>query len=237
MITALDSFATLLQVLTRSFLLDPAFHPKQTKLLRAVEAHQKSFTSLKRNLTEAHSEWRCSPRRMGSNSAPYDDAVDSLNRLAQHLGGLRSGTRLQADLTKAHREGKVLLQLGVGNTRLFVPAGTSEFGASLSGTGKNKSNEDEEHAMLAAAAIMFGDLVDDLGPPMNALAVRCIDSVKSSSLHIAHYRMYASRPSNVCGIRSRGSVRVIPWTCANSISCRKTLNALSSDLTAHPIML
>ncbi|KAF8586723.1 hypothetical protein K439DRAFT_1340213 [Ramaria rubella] len=178
MISALDSFATLLQMLTRTFLLDPDFHPKQSKLLRAVEAHQKSFTSLKRNLKEAHSEWLFSPCWMYSTGVAYDDAVDCLNRLAQHLGGLRSGTRLQADLIRAHHEGKLVLQQGLGNTKLFVPAGT--FGGRESNnSGKKKASvEEDEDAMLAAAAAMFGDLMDDLGPPMNALANTCITTLK-----------------------------------------------------------
>lgn len=179
MITALDSFATLLKVLTRTFLLDPDFHPKQSKLIRAVDAHQKSFTSLKRHLTEAHSEWLCSPRRNAATSVAYDDAVDCLNRLAQHLGGLRSGTRLQADLTRAHRDGKLVLQRGAGNSKLFVPAGSKlyEWTHSGSRTPKGKvPGEEDEDALLSAAAAMFGDLVDELGPPMNALAVRFFDS-------------------------------------------------------------
>ncbi|KAF8504112.1 Fusaric acid resistance protein-like-domain-containing protein [Gautieria morchelliformis] len=184
MITALDSFATLLQMLTRTFLLDPDFHPKQSKLLRAVDAHQKSFTSLKRHLTEAHSEWLCSPRPLVATSAAYDDAVDCLNRLAQHLGGLRSGTRLQADLTRAHRDGKLVLQRGVGNTKLFVPAGSKvkdwtpgTWNSRTPTKGKIAVDEDDE-AMLSAAASMFGDLVDDLGPPMIALANTCTTTLK-----------------------------------------------------------
>ena len=179
MITALDSFATLLQMLTRTFLLDPDFHPKQSKLLRAVDSHQKSFTSLKRHLTEAHSEWLCFPR-MAATGVAYDDAVDCLNRLAQHIGGLRSGTRLQAELTRAHRDGKLVLQRGVGNTKLFVPS-SLKAGEWNKGTGKSRTPagkgvvEDDDDAMLSAAASMFGDLVDELGPPMNALAVCSLD--------------------------------------------------------------
>lgn len=194
MVASLDSFATLLQMLTRTFLLDPDFHPNQPKLLRAVDAHQKSFTSLKRNLTEAHSEWLCSPCRKAATGVAYDDAVDCLNRLAQHLGGLRSGTRLQADLTRAHRDGKLVLQRGVGNTKLFVPSGSKvkdrSYGAGKTKTVKGKfAVENDDDAMLSAAASMFGDLVDDLGPPMHALAVRFVASTLSIVLtdtHIIH---------------------------------------------------
>ncbi|KAF8900636.1 hypothetical protein CPB85DRAFT_1325021 [Mucidula mucida] len=123
----LDSFSTLLNMLTNTFLLEePIHHMSQEKLAKAVESHQNSFTSLKKNLKEAKSEWAFSGRP--SSTSPlesgdprrraYEDAVDCLNRLAQHLNGLRSGIRLHC-------------------------------------------------------AVMFGDLVDDLGPPLKALTSTC----------------------------------------------------------------
>lgn len=175
MTSALASFATLLETLTKTFLLDPDFHPKQSKILRAVEAHQKSFTSLRRNLNEAYSEWL--PSRSGTTKGlAYDDAVGSLNRLAQHLAGLRSGTQLQTELTKAHREGKLVLQATFNKNSRLVPSSTRDSFLGRDnrldgGKGKMSEEEEEEVAVLAAAAAMFGDLVDDLGPPMEALAV------------------------------------------------------------------
>lgn len=167
MTSALDSFATLLETLTKTFLLDPDFHPKQSKLVRAVDAHQKSFVSLKRNLIEAHSEWLGTWSGVAKGVA-YDDAVDSLNRLAQHLAGLRSCIQLQTELTKAHRAGKLVLQSGFKTGRFR----TSSNADSLLSRGKSKPTEEEEAvAVLTAAAAMFGDLVDDLGPPLEALAV------------------------------------------------------------------
>ncbi|GJJ06194.1 hypothetical protein Clacol_000383 [Clathrus columnatus] len=179
MTSALNSFGTLLETLTKTFLLDPDFHPKQSKLLRAVEAHQKSFTSLKRNLSEAQSEWLGTFTGM-TKALAYDDGVDSLNRLAQHLAGLRSCTQLQTELTKAHREGKIILQPGLKNGR-FIPSSTADTLLSKGGhsdNGKGKlSDEEEEVALLTAAAAMFGDLVDDLGPPLEALAKACITTL------------------------------------------------------------
>jgi len=159
-------------MLTNTFLLEGGLHqPRHEKIQRAVENHQNSFTSLKKDLQEAKSEWfscgsggdrsdRTGERRRRRKA--YEDAVDSLNRLAQHLNGLRSGTRLQYDLTKAGvvgGRGKKMNKAGGGNRE-----------------GKNKVAEveyegDEETAMLKAAAVMFGDLVDDLGPPLKALSV------------------------------------------------------------------
>ncbi|KAF8893583.1 hypothetical protein BD779DRAFT_1507033 [Infundibulicybe gibba] len=165
MTQTLDSFSTLLTMLTKTFLLEDEFRkPSHEKLHKAIEHHQSSFTSLKKNLSEARSEWfhrspRTSEDGQGGNRSrrAYEDAVDSLNRLGQHLNGLRSGTRLQYELTRAGVVGR-----------------------------KNKSGkhrgadveDDEETAILRAAAVMFGDLVDDLGPPLRALSSTCTFSLK-----------------------------------------------------------
>ena len=171
MTKTLDSFSTLLNLLTNTFLLEEGLHqPSLEKLHRAVENHQSSFTLLKKNLSEAKSEWHFWVRPRGptnpngsdsglatgySRTKAYEDTVDSLNRLAQHLNGLRGGTRLQYELTKA---------------------GMVKRKKKKNGTGKHKVIEtdhvqDEDAAMLEAAAAMFGDLVDDMGPPLKALSV------------------------------------------------------------------
>ncbi|EJD47000.1 hypothetical protein AURDEDRAFT_184209 [Auricularia subglabra TFB-10046 SS5] len=98
----LDSFATILNILTDSFLLREGSGPR-AHLSRAVEAHQASFTTLKKNLAEAKTEW-LADSRMRDAAPMYDDAVDSLNRLAQHLGGLRSGITQQSELTRSAEE-------------------------------------------------------------------------------------------------------------------------------------
>ncbi|KAJ6594590.1 Fusaric acid resistance protein-like-domain-containing protein [Mycena capillaripes] len=165
MTKTLDSFSTLLSLLTNAFLLEEGLQqPSHERLMKAVANHQSSFTSLKKNLKEAQSEWV-----KGSGGVPggglghaYEDAVDSMNRLAQHLNGLRGGTRLQYDLTKAGVVGQ----------------------SKADGNGKKRAErvsvvveDDEETAMLKAAAEMFGDLVDDLGPPLKALSTTCTSSL------------------------------------------------------------
>ncbi|CAK5265809.1 unnamed protein product [Mycena citricolor] len=160
----LDSFSTLLGLLTNAFLLEDGLQqPSHERLMKAVANHQSSFTSLKKNLKEAQSEWVKGSG--GGRGRAYEDAVSSLNRLAQHLNGLRGGTRLQYDLTKA---GMVKGQ-----------AATNADGKS---NGKHRMDHvsvkeleerDEETAMLQAAADMFGDLVEDVGPPLRALSETC----------------------------------------------------------------
>jgi len=98
MTKTLSSFSTILDLLTNAFLLNPegVTNADPAILSRALEAHQSSFTSLKRNLGEARTEWLLDARMRDADiSRAYDDAVDSMNRLAQHLGGLRSGIAQQ----------------------------------------------------------------------------------------------------------------------------------------------
>ncbi|KAL1743411.1 Fusaric acid resistance protein-like-domain-containing protein [Schizophyllum fasciatum] len=162
MTKTLDSFSTLLTMLTHTFLLEPLpgeGHKgwvRPEKIQRAVDAHQSSFTSLKKALSERKSERTFvigkSAREL---SSAYEDAVASLNRLAQHLNGLRGGTRLQYDITRAG------LNLQEGRQHEI-----------------DSEEEDEEIAMLKAAASMFGDLVDDLGPPLKSLSTTCTDSLR-----------------------------------------------------------
>lgn len=181
MIKTLDSFSTLLRMLTNTFLLEEPLHPpSHDKLQKAVESHQSSFTSLKKNLAEAHSEWFYggpSGSSRSSSGAAYEDAVDSLNRLAQHLNGLRSGTRLQYDLTKAHAKGKVILKNRPMRSKQAAACVITDdpLSGGTNGKGKGREEDDsmpgEETALLQVAAAAFADIVDDLGPPMKALSV------------------------------------------------------------------
>ena len=163
MVKTLDSFSTLLSLLTGTFLLeDELFHPSQDKISKAVADHQAAFTGLKKNLDEARSERLCDGPTARSRSGDlYEDAVDSLTRLAQHLNGLRSGTSLQYDLAKAHRDGK-----RVSLRRRVQP--TTKGKAASEGGGEDSITED---VMLRAAAAMFGDLVGELDSPLRALSV------------------------------------------------------------------
>ncbi|KAG9074732.1 hypothetical protein FS749_013673, partial [Ceratobasidium sp. UAMH 11750] len=167
MTTTLKSFSTLLQMLTNTFLLDPQITHRGT-LLRAVEAHQKSFTSLKKVLAEARAEW-CDPRIQRTAEA-YDEAVLGLNRLAQHFGGLRSGTKLQFELIQSRRKAR-------GKSREDPSGKGAEDGKKPSGDPSN----DEDEAMLKAAEAMFGSLVDDVEAPMKALSNACVVSLEQIS--------------------------------------------------------
>ncbi|KAI0267057.1 hypothetical protein BC834DRAFT_872327 [Gloeopeniophorella convolvens] len=166
MVKTLDSYSTLLSMLTSTFLLEDSYYqPSQEKISKAISDHQATFVGLKKNLAEARSEWLCggpSGRSTKREGDPYEDAVDSLTRLAQHLNGLRSGTSLQYDLARAHQKGRF--------------ASRNEH---AKGKGAAQGPEDtEEDIMLRAAAAMFGDLVEELGSPLRALSSTCTRAIR-----------------------------------------------------------
>ncbi|KAJ7678692.1 Fusaric acid resistance protein-like-domain-containing protein [Mycena rosella] len=182
MTKTLDAFSTLLGLLTNAFLLEEGLQqPSHERLMNAVANHQSSFTSLKKNLKEAQSEWVGGSGGIsgGGLGKAYEDAVDSMNRLAQHLNGLRGGTRLQYDLTKAGVLGQ----------------------SKKDGNGKQKADDassaedDEETVMLKAAAEMFGDLVDDLGPPLKALSTTCTSSLLRMRQSFVQSQRRSNRPA------------------------------------------
>ncbi|PPQ75741.1 hypothetical protein CVT24_002587 [Panaeolus cyanescens] len=156
MIKTLDSFSTLLPMLTRTFLLevDEGSHVFNMETIQnAVNNHQNSFTGLRKSLKEAKNEWILTGTGGTTNHhgrRAYEDAVDCLNRLAQHLNGLRSGTRLQHDLIKA----------GINN----------QPGARRKGKDAHNDLHREGGDSLTAAASVFSELIDELGSPLRALS-------------------------------------------------------------------
>ncbi|KAI0743674.1 Fusaric acid resistance protein-like-domain-containing protein [Daedaleopsis nitida] len=185
MTQTLDSFSTLLGMLTQTFLLEESHGFSSNRIQRAVSNHQASFTSLKKSLVEAQSERLFGgPGKVGegaqlrgSSGQAYEDAIDSLNRLGQHLNGLRSGVSLQYELIKGHREGKVILKNALNKSPAMPSANGGGKGKVPDQNGKS-SAEDEETAMLQAAATVFGDLMDDLSPPLQALSASCVTTLR-----------------------------------------------------------
>lgn len=159
MIKTLDSFSTLLPMLTDRFLIENPDHlraPSRVRLQRAIDAHQSSFVSLKKHLQEAQSGWLLMGPS-GIERKAYSDAVDSITRLGQHLGGLRSGVSLQQDLMSAWSE----------RSRGKRPE--TNDSAVLESLGSVQTLP--EDAMLEEVANAFRDFIDDLEPPLKALSV------------------------------------------------------------------
>lgn len=98
----LKSFSTLLRVLTKTFLMEDIneFSIKSKRIKAAIDNHHDSFISLKKDLEEAKLEAPFDQRIRGRISS-YVRVVDSLNVLAQHLGGLRTSCTLQHEMVQS----------------------------------------------------------------------------------------------------------------------------------------
>ncbi|KAM6502305.1 Fusaric acid resistance protein-like domain containing protein [Amanita muscaria] len=157
----LESFSTLFDRLTDTFLLDndsgsPGM--MQEKLHKAVGDHQDSFTKLNKTLNEARSE------RLYGLWKDYEAVVDSMNRLAQHLNGLRSSTSLQHELTRT----------GIVSSR---PGAADHLNEEI-----DNHNSAGRPPMVTATAL-FEELIDDLNPPLKALKAVCLHALRR--LHVA----------------------------------------------------
>ncbi|KAF8320692.1 hypothetical protein DL93DRAFT_2052449 [Clavulina sp. PMI_390] len=150
-VNSLNSFAVLLSMLTRTFLLEEDLHPNHAKLLRAVKDHEATFTSLKRSHGEAKSEWWNA--NIQASEEAYEAAIGNMTRLAQHVGGLRSGLNLQKELAV-------------------------RTGISKSASGNNTTIIMGESVIVDALEKSFGEFVDELAPPMRALASTIVRTLK-----------------------------------------------------------
>lgn len=92
----LDSFATLLVMLTKTFLLEDDLATSDARLQKAKAAHEASFTELKSAFEEAKLE--LFDPRIQRSVCVYEDTIASMTRLAKHLNGLREGCRSQLGL-------------------------------------------------------------------------------------------------------------------------------------------
>ncbi|KAG1062872.1 hypothetical protein G6F42_027321 [Rhizopus arrhizus] len=96
--SSLSSTRILLKLLTKTFLLDadlPEFTANKT-LETALKTHRASFTALKPALKDANLEFY--NLEMQYHAKGYKTIVKSLERLAQHIGGLKSSCGLQVEV-------------------------------------------------------------------------------------------------------------------------------------------
>lgn len=96
--SSLSSTRILLKLLTKTFLLDadlPEFTANKT-LETALKTHKASFTALKPALKDANLEFY--NLEMQYHAKGYKTIVKSLERLAQHIGGLKSSCGLQVEV-------------------------------------------------------------------------------------------------------------------------------------------
>lgn len=154
----LYSFSTLLKALTKTFLLDDVheFNIQSDRLKIAIDNHHSSFVSLKKNLGEAKLE---SPfdRRIRGRVSSYVTVVDSLNVLAQHLGGLRTSCNLQHEIiisqrNRAHNE-------AARSSSSFI------------------KNDSPSWQYFDPSETAFGQYLESVGPHMRSLVVSMLSLV------------------------------------------------------------
>lgn len=124
-----------------------------------MQNHSTAFKKLKTDLAEAKHERIFDNRIRGNRLKLYDAAIGSLARLAQHLNGLRSSTKLQDKIIRAVREGKLR------------SAGRDDLGVrsmSLTGGLEGMSSDSEQEEMADAVRLLTkfrelaGTQMDDL---------------------------------------------------------------------------
>lgn len=113
--SSLSSTRILLKLLTKTFLLDadlPEFTANKT-LETALKTHRASFTALKPALKDANLEFY--NLEMQYHAKGYKTIVKSLERLAQHIGGLKSSCGLQVEVMQQTAAPKVAAGYGAIN--------------------------------------------------------------------------------------------------------------------------
>ena len=197
----LKGFATLLRVLTKTFLLDDPsnFHFRSEQIKRAIDDHHDSFTSLRKNLGEAMLEGFFDLRMRGMRSK-YVAATDSMNRLAQHLAGLRSSCGLQHQIMMAHKEARKARASGSSgqeNARADADQpGLSglEIAEAMLTNEEPPSNVSEQRAQETSAqerATAFEDFIQSIGPHMRSLVFTCSRTLKNlRSTFMARHRTH-----------------------------------------------
>ncbi|CAD6974670.1 unnamed protein product [Tilletia controversa] len=169
----LSGFSTLLKVLTKTFLLDDPsqFHYNSERIKRAIDSHHASFISLRKNLQEAKME-AFVDARMRHVSDRYVKAVESMNRLAQHLTGLRSSCGLQHQIMMDRRRNEMTNELGEDEDPFADPV--KQPGSEDSSYQRRKRGLDT----LQARASSFEHFAANIGPHMRSLVFTCTRTLR-----------------------------------------------------------
>ncbi|KAI9497668.1 Fusaric acid resistance protein-like-domain-containing protein [Zychaea mexicana] len=114
----LMSIRILLKLLTKTFIMDadlPEFTANK-QLEDAIKSHRSSFVALQNSLKEAKLEFYS--MEMWCHADGYDKTVTSLQRLAQHISGLRSSCGLQFEaMQEIKTEQQTVSKSGPGESR------------------------------------------------------------------------------------------------------------------------
>ncbi|KAK0522946.1 hypothetical protein OC842_006314 [Tilletia horrida] len=168
----LSGFSTLLKVLTKTFLLDDPsqFHYNSERIKRAIDNHHASFISLRKNLQEARME-AALDARVRHVSDRYIRVVDSMNRLAQHLTGLRSSCGLQHQIMVDRQQNEMASSYTNGQG---AQVGDDPFANPRKSHGEQIGSQRERKIgseTLQAHASSFEHFASNIGPHMRSLVV------------------------------------------------------------------
>ncbi|WVQ80167.1 hypothetical protein IAT38_002272 [Cryptococcus sp. DSM 104549] len=154
-----------------------------SKLQLSISKSLNSFSTLLDLLTSTFLlEKKRYGRIRGRKLELYDAAIGSLGRLAQHLSGLRSSTRLQESLIRASKEGKVNLDLG-------PERGLSKISMSLGGDEPGRGGDDGEGMSkddIAMSVHLFMQYREMAGAQMDTLNNHCdaaLEAVQALARH------------------------------------------------------
>lgn len=172
---SLQSFSTLLDLLTSTFLLKRnVVRDSHISLKDAVKAHASAFKTLQNDLAEAKNERIFDSRIRGKKLDLYDAAIGSLARLAQHLASLRGSTRVQEGLIRASREGKIQLDFesaSLNNNHLSI---------SILDNPASPGPGFDDNLDVQASVKLFLTFRDIAGHEMDQLVVRSTGSCRGS---------------------------------------------------------
>lgn len=200
------SYRVLLKLLTKTFLLDddlPEFTGNKT-LQTAINSHRASFTALQKSLKEAKLELMWNVRMRASTHA-YEDIVQSMQRLAQHVGGLRSSCGLQFD--RINKKPDLRKRSSTAKLRKSKSDPEAEIWSIRAGYRRRKLEhemrrqktlavfeDDPNTAEASEGSEMEGSLVEFIGTirqPLKSLAYTC----KQTIYHLQQHFSSASLPA------------------------------------------
>src|SRR5581483_6096660 len=157
----LGSFRLLLKLLTKTFLVDDINYTDKS-VQSAIKSYQATFTSLRASLREASHEFH--NVKMQRQLGLYKGVIDSLQRLAQYLGGLRCSCGLQWEIIKDDQNKSSSNKMDPSKD--FDNQGSSE---------DSESSSDDEEEFLDLGNLL--EIIKRVGPSMKSLAFTCKQTI------------------------------------------------------------
>ncbi|CAG8472731.1 1666_t:CDS:2 [Paraglomus occultum] len=180
----LDGFCLLLKLLTKAFLIDNVNYTDES-VQRAITSHRATFTSLITSLAQARLEIhnRGMQRRFGL----YEEAVQVLQRLAQHLSSLRSCCGIELEMIKdmGNHDPKPTVPL--------TPTRTSGVRFEDGNMHRRPTAPTEEEEEYGDITILL-EFIQCVGPHLKSLAYTCKRTMKDLEGQFSEKRRQSEGP-------------------------------------------